>query len=40
MLGSLILFKVVHVVVGLRASIEHEREGLDLTDYDERAYID
>ncbi len=37
-IGSAILFKVVDVIVGLRASVEVEREGLDLTDHTERAY--
>ncbi|MFX4891454.1 ammonia channel protein, partial [Acinetobacter baumannii] len=37
-IGSAILFKVVDVIVGLRASVEQEREGLDLTDHTERAY--
>jgi len=36
--GSLIIFKVVDVLVGLRASVEKEREGLDITDHGERAY--
>ena len=36
--GSLILYKVVDFVVGLRAPLEAEREGLDLTDHGERAY--
>jgi Amt family ammonium transporter len=36
--GSLILYKVVDVLVGLRVSVEQEREGLDLTDHGERAY--
>ena len=36
--GSLVLYKVVDVLVGLRASPESEREGLDLTDHGERAY--
>jgi Amt family ammonium transporter len=36
--GSMILYKVVDVLVGLRASPEAEREGLDLTDHGERAY--
>src|SRR5262245_13177006 len=36
--GSLILYKVVDVLVGLRASAEKEREGLDITDHGERAY--
>jgi ammonium transporter, Amt family len=36
--GSAILYKVVDLIVGLRASVEKEREGLDLTDHGERAY--
>jgi Amt family ammonium transporter len=36
--GSMILYKVVDVLVGLRASPDAEREGLDLTDHGERAY--
>ena len=36
--GSMILYKVVDVLVGLRPSPEAEREGLDLTDHGERAY--
>ena len=36
--GSLILFKVVDLIVGLRATVEEEREGLDLTEHGERAY--
>ncbi len=36
--GSFILFKVVDVLVGLRPSVEGEREGLDITDHGERAY--
>jgi ammonium transporter, Amt family len=36
--GSMILYKVVDVLVGLRASPESQREGLDLTDHGERAY--
>ena len=37
-IGSAILFKVVDVIVGLRASVDQEREGLDVTDHTERAY--
>ena len=37
-IGSAILYKVVDVIVGLRATVEVEREGLDLTDHTERAY--
>jgi Amt family ammonium transporter len=37
-IGSAILFKLVDILVGLRAAPEAEREGLDLTDHGERAY--
>jgi Amt family ammonium transporter len=37
-IGSAILYKVVDVIVGLRVSVEAEREGLDITDHTERAY--
>ena len=36
--GSAILYKVVDVVIGLRPTVEQEREGLDITDHGERAY--
>jgi Amt family ammonium transporter len=36
--GSFILYKLVDYTVGLRPSVEKEREGLDLTDHGERAY--
>jgi ammonium transporter, Amt family len=36
--GSAIIYKVVDVIVGLRANVESEREGLDLTEHTERAY--
>jgi Amt family ammonium transporter len=36
--GSAILYKIVDVVIGLRPSVEEEREGLDITDHGERAY--
>ncbi len=36
--GSLIIFKVVDILVGLRPSEDKEREGLDITDHGERAY--
>ena len=36
--GSACLFKVVDVIVGLRANVETEREGLDITEHTERAY--
>jgi Amt family ammonium transporter len=37
-IGSFILFKVVDLTVGLRTTVEKEREGLDLNDHGERAY--
>src|SRR3954462_8639238 len=37
-IGSAILYKVVDVVVGLRDTVDEEREGLDLADHGERAY--
>jgi len=37
-IGSAILYKVVDVIVGLRVSVEVEREGLDITEHTERAY--
>ncbi|MBS7696916.1 MULTISPECIES: ammonium transporter [unclassified Chelatococcus] len=37
-IGSAILYKVVDLIVGLRISVEGEREGLDLADHGERAY--
>ena len=36
--GSLILFALVRMVVGLRPATDQEREGLDLVDHGERAY--
>ncbi|WP_341990430.1 ammonium transporter [Azorhizobium sp. AG788] len=36
--GSAILYYIVHAVVGLRATVEKEREGLDITEHGERAY--
>ena len=36
--GSAILYKLVDVLVGLRPTVEEEREGLDITDHGERAY--
>jgi len=35
---SFILYKVVDILVGLRPSVEKEREGLDISDHGERAY--
>jgi Amt family ammonium transporter len=37
-IGSVVLFKLVDVIVGLRVTQEAEREGLDLADHGERAY--
>lgn len=36
--GSAILYYIVNILVGLRPSVEKEREGLDITDHGERAY--
>ena len=36
--GTLVILKVIDVIVGLRPTVESEREGLDLTDHGERAY--
>jgi Amt family ammonium transporter len=36
--GSLIIYKIVDLVVGLRPTVDQEREGLDLNDHGERAY--
>jgi len=36
---SFILYKVVDMIVGLRVSPEVEREGLDLAEHGERAYV-
>ncbi len=37
-IGSLVLFKLVDMLIGLRVSEEDEREGLDLTSHGESAY--
>jgi ammonium transporter, Amt family len=37
-IGSAIIYKLVDIIVGLRATVEHEREGLDLADHGERSY--
>ncbi|WP_421358643.1 ammonium transporter [Agrobacterium rosae] len=37
-IGSAILYKVVDLIVGLRVSVEAEREGLDLASHGEAAY--
>ena len=36
--GSAILYKVVDLVVGLRPTVDQEREGLDVSEHGERAY--
>ena len=36
--GSAILYKVVDLIIGLRVSIDAEREGLDVAEHGERAY--
>jgi ammonium transporter, Amt family len=36
--GSAILYFIVNLVVGLRTTVDKEREGLDLTDHGERGY--
>ena len=36
--GTFIIFKLVDVVIGVRASEEQEAIGLDLTEHNERAY--
>nr|WP_246048203.1 hypothetical protein [Hankyongella ginsenosidimutans] len=36
--GSAILYFIVDKVIGLRVSVEKEREGLDLAEHGERAY--
>ncbi len=37
-IGSIILYKVVDIIVGLRVPVEAEREGLDLASHGEAAY--
>jgi Amt family ammonium transporter len=37
-IGSAILYKFVDVIVGLRVSVDEEREGLDIGEHTERAY--
>ena len=36
---SFILYKLVDMIVGLRVAPETEREGLDLAEHGERAYV-
>src|SRR5215212_831261 len=37
-IGTLVILKVIDVIIGLRPTIDNEREGLDLNDHGERAY--
>ncbi|MBW9065705.1 ammonium transporter [Rhizobium herbae] len=37
-IGSAILYKIVDVIIGLRVTVEAEREGLDLSSHGEAAY--
>ncbi len=37
-IGSAILYKLVDLIIGLRPTVEQEREGLDVTAHGERAY--
>lgn len=37
-IGSIILYKLVDLIVGLRPTVDEEREGLDIADHGERAY--
>ncbi len=37
-IGSLIVYLIISVLVGLRVSPETEREGLDIAEHGERAY--
>ncbi len=36
---SFVLYKIVDMIVGLRVAPETEREGLDLAEHGERAYV-
>jgi Amt family ammonium transporter len=38
-IGSFVLYKLVDMIVGLRVAPETEREGLDLAEHGERAYV-
>jgi Amt family ammonium transporter len=39
-LGTYVLLKALQATVGLRVSEDQEREGLDLSQHGERAYIE
>ena len=36
--GSAIIFKIIDIVIGLRPTVDEEREGLDISSHGERAY--
>ena len=36
---SFVLYKLVDMIIGLRVAPEIEREGLDLAEHGERAYV-
>jgi Amt family ammonium transporter len=36
--GSLVVYLIISLIVGLRVSPEAEREGLDISEHGERAY--
>jgi Amt family ammonium transporter len=36
--GSAILYKIVDIIIGLRPTVDEEREGLDISSHGERAY--
>jgi Amt family ammonium transporter len=38
-IGSLVFYKLVDMILGLRVAPEIEREGLDLAEHGERAYV-
>jgi ammonium transporter, Amt family len=38
-IGSAIIFKIVDLIIGLRVAPDQEREGLDLSEHGERAYM-
>ena len=37
-IGSAILYKLIDLTMGLRVSVDAEREGLDIAEHGERAY--
>jgi Amt family ammonium transporter len=36
--GTAIILFIISIIVGLRVTVDKEREGLDLTEHGERAY--